>query len=205
MLIIIEGRDGVGKTTFAKRLVDILISKEVPVTLVREPVDRACLQAEDPVEAFAADRTKQSEEVTVPALCRGEVVVSDRSVFSSLAYQNLEADDDVEQRILERNAPVVWLLRNLASRGLLYIVLLNPPDALRPSSENIDDNDKDVVLQEKVRLRFSDVLTRVPPEIRGACVTVTEAKDYDAYAALLARVSERRHLFSTMAPAPHLG
>lgn len=36
---------------------------------------------------FLADRAQLTEEVLVPALERGEWVVSDRSVFSALAYQ----------------------------------------------------------------------------------------------------------------------
>ena len=36
---------------------------------------------------FLADRVQLTEEVLVPALERGEWVVSDRSVFSALAYQ----------------------------------------------------------------------------------------------------------------------
>lgn len=192
MLIIIEGRDGVGKTTFAKQLVERIAAQGASVTFVREPVDRACITAEDPIAAFAADRLWQFMETTLPALTRGETVVSDRSVFSSLAYQNLENDEDVEGRILSENASIVRWLRALASCGLLRVVVLAPAESLRPAAENVDANDKNDDLQRRLILRFAQVFAKLPPDISPFCSAVRHVEGYPTALSFLTKVAVAR-------------
>ena len=99
--IAFEGIEGTGKSTIAARLVEFLESKGVDVLFVREPggtttgerVRRVLLDPEGKVapwsEAllFAAARAQLAHELVGPALQEGRWVVSDRSVYSSLAYQ----------------------------------------------------------------------------------------------------------------------
>lgn len=204
MLIIIEGRDGVGKTTFAKSTVSMLADAGVPVVFVREPVDRACITADEPIKAFAVDRLKQAAEVIVPALSRGEVVVSDRSLFSSLAYQNADNIEDVETEILKENAEMVQFIRRLAASDLLKIVLLDPPETLRPASENVDANDSDVELQKKLRLRFIQVLAHSPPEIRRCVEYVGSPAIYlDRQMRLRFWVTAKQQISTLVQPTPH--
>lgn len=178
MLIIVEGRDGVGKTTFAKDLVSALTAAETSVISVREPVDRACLKADAPIKAFAQDRLKQLREVVVPALLSDVVVVSDRSIFSSLAYQNLEGDYAVEGQILQANAEAVRLLRALARKGQLLVVCLNPVIALRLAAENIDENDKDAGLQQRLCDRYREVMQSVPQELFWCTRSLYSSQEY---------------------------
>lgn len=199
MLIIIEGRDGVGKTTFAKALVEKLAEHGIPVSFVREPMDRSCTTAEDPIAAFAADRTKQFLETTVPALRRGEIVVSDRSLFSSLAYQNLLDDPRIEGRILQENAAVVRGLRVLASQNALRVIVLAPEKTLRPEDENVDANDKNAELQERLIQRFAQLFSRLPDEIARNCFTLRHA---DAYPAALDSLVAALASLSKLAQAP---
>jgi dTMP kinase len=100
--IALEGVDGSGKSTQARMLADALGARGVPVLLTREPggtplgeglrgllLDVAITTIGPVAEAylFAAARAALVEEVIRPALERGEWVVTDRFVDSSLAYQ----------------------------------------------------------------------------------------------------------------------
>ena len=98
--ICIEGLDGCGKTTQAKLLVKKL-QKSHNVVYTAEPsrgkigtfIRKSYLYGErrlsSVVEAllFAADRLEHVESEILPALNQGELVISDRYVYSSLAYQ----------------------------------------------------------------------------------------------------------------------
>lgn len=95
-----EGLDGCGKTTQTKLLVKQLANSYNAVYTV-EPskgkigtfIRRYCLHGNKRlssiVEAllFAADRFEHVENEVLPALKEGKVVISDRYVYSSLAYQ----------------------------------------------------------------------------------------------------------------------
>ena len=98
--IALEGIDGAGKTTCGRELAEWLRGQGQEAVCVREPGDtpvgrsiRALLLEGAPVSPwaeaamFAADRAQLAEETVRPALERGAWVVSDRSVYSSLAYQ----------------------------------------------------------------------------------------------------------------------
>jgi dTMP kinase len=98
--IVIEGLDGSGKTTQAKLLSKRLYQSH-KVWLTAEPsrgktgtfIRDYCLYGEKrlPTEAeallFAADRVEHMHSEILPALEEGKIVVCDRYVYSSLAYQ----------------------------------------------------------------------------------------------------------------------
>ena len=100
-LITIEGIDGAGKTTLATALAAALRERGVEPTLLREPggvaaAERIRTLVQDPelevgarAEAllYAAARAQLVEQALAPALARGEWIVLDRFVDSSLAYQ----------------------------------------------------------------------------------------------------------------------
>jgi dTMP kinase len=97
--IALEGGEGSGKSTQARRLAERLGSRAL---LTFEPGDSALgvqvrrllldspdLDITDRAEALlmAADRAQHVAEVVQPALARGQVVVTDRFAGSSIAYQ----------------------------------------------------------------------------------------------------------------------
>ena len=98
--ICIEGLDGSGKTTQANLLTEKL-RKIHSAVYTAEPsrgkigafIRKSCLYGEkrlsSVVEAllFAADRLEHMENEVLPVLNQGRLVVSDRYVYSSLAYQ----------------------------------------------------------------------------------------------------------------------
>jgi dTMP kinase len=95
--IAFEGSEGSGKSTHARRLaaeLDALLTREHGGTaiglmirsIVADPAhDELTARAE--ALLIAADRAQHLEEVVVPALAAGRHVVTDRSLYSSLAYQ----------------------------------------------------------------------------------------------------------------------
>ena len=101
IFICIEGLDGSGKTTHAYRLVQNLQKRGFDAVYTTEPsegeigkfIRASVLQGKKRVprvvEAllFAVDRVEHLEKDVKPALREGKVVVSDRCVYSSLAYQ----------------------------------------------------------------------------------------------------------------------
>ena len=98
--IALEGVDGAGKTSIQDGLRRLLEDAGQEVVCVREPggtpvgeslrevlLDGPAVAPWAEAMLFAADRAQLVAEVVRPALARGAWVVSDRSVYSSLAYQ----------------------------------------------------------------------------------------------------------------------
>lgn len=109
-LIVLEGLDGAGTTTQAKRLVGDLGARGRSALLTREPSDgpigrllREMLVGGHAIPGaaiaqttfsllFAADRMDHLQREVEPALADGAIVVSDRWYHSSLAYQGTGAE-----------------------------------------------------------------------------------------------------------------
>lgn len=101
VFICIEGLDASGKTTHAHRLVRNLRRKGFDAVYTTEPsrgeigrfIRTYILQRKKRVPSvveallFAVDRVDHLEKEIKPALEKGKIVVSDRYVYSSLAYQ----------------------------------------------------------------------------------------------------------------------
>lgn len=95
--IAFEGAEGCGKSTQARRLADALgavLTRETGGTLIGQRLrailhDTDVTDLDDHAETLivAADRAQHLAEVVRPALESGRHVVSDRSVYSALAYQ----------------------------------------------------------------------------------------------------------------------
>lgn len=99
--ICVEGLDGCGKTTQTKILVRELKKMGYAAVYTAEPsrgkigkfIKRYCLHGEKRISSiveallFAADRYEHVENEIAPALKEGKIVVSDRYLYSSLAYQ----------------------------------------------------------------------------------------------------------------------
>jgi dTMP kinase len=143
LFIVVEGTDGTGSTTQAKLLVERLSSLTTaavrftcepstgPIgTMIRQVLShRLVVQGKDGPRApdwrtmallFAADRMDHLDSVVLPILGEGGVVVSDRYVLSSLAYQSATS--------VEGEASLVWL-RSINSRARvpdLTVVLTLP-------------------------------------------------------------------------------
>jgi len=107
VFICIEGIDASGKTTHARRLVENLRRKGFDAVYTTEPTSgeignlikthilKSPQRVSSMIEAllFAADRIEHIENMIKPALQEGKIVISDRYVYSSLAYQGADGLD----------------------------------------------------------------------------------------------------------------
>lgn len=135
LLIVLEGIDGSGKTTQARRLAGALRRAGVETALFREPtrgpwgrlIRRKAgrprsLNAEEELHLFLLDRRDNVERNLKPALRRKKVVVLDRYYFSTMAYQGARGiDSERIRRLNERFAPrpdLVFILDVPPERGL---------------------------------------------------------------------------------------
>lgn len=102
IFIALEGPDGSGKTTIARLIGDYLEKIDLEHIITREPggtdigekirdliLDKENTHMSDETEAllYAASRSQHVDEKIVPALEEGKIVLCDRFVLSSLAYQ----------------------------------------------------------------------------------------------------------------------
>lgn len=98
--VALEGVDGSGKTTVGAALIEALEQRGHQAILVREPggtrvgeIVRGLLLDSDDLDdwaevfLFAAQRSELARGVVLPALEAGTWVVSDRTYYSSIAYQ----------------------------------------------------------------------------------------------------------------------
>ena len=112
VVVCFEGGEGSGKSTQARALAEWARREGYPVVLTFEPgdtevgrklrqivLDPATGALADRTESllYAADKAEHVETVVLPALKRGEVVVTDRYVDSTLAYQGAGRALDVTE------------------------------------------------------------------------------------------------------------
>lgn len=124
VFIAIEGGDGAGKSTQAKLLAEELRTRGHEVLITREPggspiaekirhvvLDVANLGLNERAEAllFAASRAEHVASTIRPALEHGTIVISDRYMDSSIAYQGIARGLGLEH-IRELN---LWATDNL--------------------------------------------------------------------------------------------
>jgi len=133
-LIVIEGIDGAGKTTHARKLVRWLRKLGIQAYYTFEPTKGTIgrilgkmaskRKVNVKVEAllFAADRIDHLDKTIKPLLEKGSIIVSDRYVHSSIAYQSITVGD---QRWIEE-------LNKFAEKPDLVILLdVDPEIGLR--------------------------------------------------------------------------
>jgi dTMP kinase len=179
LYIALEGPEGAGKTTQLRRLAARLRAAGLEVVEVREPGGTAVGELlrsilEDPAHGtltpeaeallFAAARAQLLREVVGPALEQGRTVLSDRSVYASLAYQGFGRGLGLE---------AVWSVNHLATGGLLpdLVILLDLPveEGLRRDTRKASAGDRiareDVAFHRRVREGYLS-LSREDPRIR---------------------------------------
>ena len=112
LFITFEGNDGAGKTTICKMVQDALIQQGFEVVYTREPggsqiaesirnilldVNNTNMDARTEAILYAASRRQHLVEIVQPALEAGKIVLCDRFIDSSLAYQGVGRDLGIEE------------------------------------------------------------------------------------------------------------
>lgn len=122
LFITFEGPDGCGKTTQMKLLAEYLEKKGEEVVLTREPggkglgekVREILLNYDGEVSdrcesfLFLADRAQNIDIIVNPAVKAGKIVLCDRHIDSTVAYQGYGRGLDIER---------INMLNNLATNG----------------------------------------------------------------------------------------
>lgn len=169
--IAFEGVEGAGKSTIADRISRHLVANGEIVVSVREPGGteageriRAVLLTMDhdvtpraEAALFAASRAQLIAETVSPALARGEWVLSDRTAYSSLAYQaggrGLPLDE-------------VWTLNDIALGGVwpdvVILLRLEPDEGLSRQRDGDRIGNEGVEFHSKVAAAFDDLAAAEP-------------------------------------------
>jgi dTMP kinase len=119
LLVVLEGIDGSGKTTQARRLLRRLRRRGRKAAFFREPtrgkwgreIRRQAVRADsltpdEELELFVKDRRENVAKNLRPALAAGKVVVLDRYYFSTIAYQGAKGLDTGRIRRLNESFAV---------------------------------------------------------------------------------------------------
>ena len=172
LFVAFEGGEGAGKSTQARLLAEALAADGREVVLTREPGDTAVgelLRAIllDPATGplshraeallYAADKAQHVEQVVRPALDRGAVVITDRYVDSTLAYQG--AGRDLRLAEVERLAR--WATGDL--RPHLTVLLDLPPEVAFSRFDTPDRLEAEPIsFHQRVRAAFADFAAEDP-------------------------------------------
>jgi len=199
MFVAFEGGEGTGKSTQAALLADVLRKRGHDVVVTFEPgatavgrrlrevlLDRASTGISARTEAllYAADRAQHVAEVIRPALARGAVVISDRYVDSSLAYQGAGRElDEHEVRRLSR-----WATGGLAP-DLTIVLDVEPSVGLARATGPGDRIEIEALeFHQRVRSQFLELARR--GRDRYLVVDVTTADAAQVHARVLERISQ---------------
>ncbi len=111
MFITFEGADGCGKTTQQMLAADYLESKGYEILITREPgakglgedIRKILLDYKGPVSErcesllFLADRAQHVDNMILPAIENGQIVLCDRYTDSTVAYQGYGRQQNLER------------------------------------------------------------------------------------------------------------
>lgn len=141
LFIVIEGPDGSGKSTMAKKIGEYFQAKGKEIEFTREPggtrisekireiiLDKNNSEMDYKTEAllYAAARAQHVNEKIIPWLNVGKIVISERFVYSSLVYQGIGRGLGIEE---------IKKINDFATSGLEPDLVLffdiNPEDALK--------------------------------------------------------------------------
>jgi dTMP kinase len=174
LFVAFEGGEGAGKSTQAKLLASTLRDAGRAVTVTHEPgatevgakIRAVLLDGTEPVTAraeallFAADRAQHIDAVIRPALAANQVVITDRFVDSSLAYQgagrrlSMEAVRRLSRWATEGLRPDLTVMLDLpAEEGLTRAGNRGTSDRLERES---------LEFHERVRMSFRSLAESAP-------------------------------------------
>lgn len=181
LFITLEGGEGVGKTTMLKELAKTLEEKNIQYIITREPggimiaekireviLDsrHTIMDARTEALLYAAARRQHLVEKVAPALAEGKVVLCDRFIDSSLAYQGYARGLGIDE-VLSINAFAIdqympnytFYLDMDPAEGLARITAEKGREINRLDLESIE-------FHQKVREGYNKVIGMYPNRIK---------------------------------------
>ena len=181
LFITFEGPEGAGKTTVIQKIAERLAQENIDVLSTREPggieiaekiraviLDPAHTAMDERTEAllYAAARSQHYFEKVRPALDAGKMVICDRFIDSSLAYQGYARGIGVDEVLainefaIGKKLPDVTILFDLAPEvGLARIYAHGNREVNRLDVESL-------AFHEKVREGYLQLVERYPTRIK---------------------------------------
>ena len=183
VFITIDGPEGSGKTTVAKNVVEKLIEEGYKVLYTREPggvgiaekirdiildVNNTNLDPRSEALLYAASRRQHLVEKVIPALENGYVVICDRFVDSSLAYQgyarNIGIDEiyDINMFAINNKWPDITILLDIDPEvGLQRIMQNRQNEVNRLDLEGMNFHNKVHKGYQIIKEKYADRMTLV--------------------------------------------
>lgn len=183
IFITIEGPEGSGKTTVAKNVVEKLQEEGFKVLYTREPggvgiaekirdiildVNNTNLDPRSEALLYAASRRQHLVEKVIPALENGYIVICDRFVDSSLAYQgharNIGIDEiyDINMFAINNKWPDITILLDVDPEvGLQRIMQNRQNEVNRLDLEGLNFHNKVHQGYQIIKEKYSDRITLV--------------------------------------------
>lgn len=199
MFITFEGPEGSGKTSAANEVIRILVARGYDVLYTREPggtpiaeeirniiLDKknTALDARAEALLYAASRRQHLVEKVWPALKEGKIVISDRFLDSSLAYQGAARKIGIENVLninlfaTEGTFPDLTLLFDITpEKGLERIAVNKKREVNRLDLEALEFHrqvrETFLELAKKYRERYVVIdASKTLPEVVGAALNV---------------------------------
>lgn len=202
LFITLEGGDGVGKSTHARRIEAWMRERGIECVLTREPggtelgaeIRRIVLHHQGHVDPraeallYAADRAHHIATVVRPALERGACVIQDRYIDSSIAYQGAGRDLGADE-IRELSA---WATHDLMPDLTVLLDLDVAQGRMRMMTDrrSLDRLEAEAIaFHERVRRTFLHLAALEPERI----LVVDASRPQDDVAAHIARRLEQVH------------
>lgn len=189
ILITFEGPEGAGKTTVLQHILPELAKQDIDIITTREPggiriaesireiilaPENTAIDGKTELLLFAAARRQHLNEKVLPALADGKLVIIDRFIDSSVAYQGYARDIPVSD---------VEMINNFATDGLLpdltlYFDVDTAVGLARVMTGDREVNRLDLEAQEmheKVRAGYQKIAVLHPERI----ITIDASQELD--------------------------
>jgi dTMP kinase len=179
--ITVEGPDGAGKSTILNELYNRLVEEGRGVVKTREPggvsiaeqirevilnKDNTAMDIRTEALLYAAARRQHLVEVVIPALEKGSIVICDRFIDSSLAYQGngrgigMTEVMNINQFAIEDKMPDLTLYFDISpEEGLKRIARHDGREVNRLDLESLD-------FHQKVHEGYQSLIKQYPDRIR---------------------------------------
>ncbi len=171
--IVFEGTDGAGKSAMIDATRSYLASKKIKAVFVRDPggttigtaLREVLLNPEftkmtpmTELLLYSSSRNQLVNEVIRPALESGQAVVSDRFIYSTLAYQGASG---------ALNPDILTTITHAGADGMLpdHVIYLDLPAEIglsRISGAKDRVEEKGIKYMQEVRIRYHEALSKLP-------------------------------------------